>query len=80
MIRPKLANCLVAPVGIKINAFSPSCKTATEMPLVQQKTDVKAHVQIHSEYRQIIEAARPKADDKVVALHEDAVAPLPSFT
>jgi hypothetical protein len=50
---------------------------ATEMPIVQQKTDVKAHVQIHSEYRQIIEAARPKADDKVVALHEDAVAPPP---
>jgi hypothetical protein len=52
--------------------------TATEMPIVQQKTDVKAHVQMHSEYRQIIDAAGPKEDNgKVFALHEDAVAPLP---
>jgi hypothetical protein len=50
--------------------------TATEMPVVQQKTDVRAYVQIHSEYRQIIDAARPD-DDKVVVLHEDAVDPRP---
>lgn len=50
--------------------------TASEMPVVQQKTNVCAYVQIHSEYRQIIEAARPH-DGKVVALHdEDAVKPL----
>jgi len=43
--------------------------TATEMSIVQQKTDVRAHVQIHSEYRQIIDAARPD-DGKVMVLHE----------
>jgi len=45
------------------------------MPVVQQKTDVRAHVQIHSEYRQIIDAVRP--DGKVVILHEDTVEPPP---
>jgi hypothetical protein len=47
--------------------------TATEMPIVQQKTDVKAHVQIHSEYRQIIEAARLENDGKVVAFHREPI-------
>jgi hypothetical protein len=51
--------------------------TATEMPVVQQKTEVKAHVQIHSEYRQIIDAARPTDDDKVVPLHKALVEPPP---
>jgi hypothetical protein len=50
--------------------------TATEMSVVQQKTDVRAHVQIHSEYCQIIDAARPD-DGKVVALHEGTVEPPP---
>src|SRR5262249_21767903 len=50
--------------------------TATEMPVVQQKTDVRAHVQIHSEYRQIIEAARPD-DGKVVVLREATLEPPP---
>jgi hypothetical protein len=50
--------------------------TAIEMPVVQQKTGVRAHVQIHSEYHQIIEAARPD-DGKVVTLHEGAVEPPP---
>ena len=49
--------------------------TAFEMPVVQQKTYVRAYVQIHSECRQI-EAARPD-EGKVVALHdEDEVKPL----
>jgi len=50
--------------------------TAAEMPVVQQKTDVRAHVQIHSEYRQIIDAAHPD-DGKVVVLREGNVEPPP---
>jgi hypothetical protein len=43
---------------------------ATEMLVVQQKTDVRAPVQIHSEYRRILDAAFP-VDDKIIALRDD---------
>jgi hypothetical protein len=46
---------------------------STEMPVVQQKTDVKAHVQIHSEYRHIIEAARPEDYGKVVSFDGEPI-------
>jgi hypothetical protein len=43
---------------------------ATEMPLVAQKTQDLIPVQIHSEYRQIIDAARP-VESNVVLLRDD---------
>lgn len=43
---------------------------ATEMPLVAQKTDQLVPVQIHSEYRGLINAAAPKDSGHVVELRE----------
>jgi len=42
---------------------------ATEMPVVAQKTSDRVPVQIHSEYRSIIDAAPVDADSPNVALH-----------
>src|SRR5260370_12104950 len=42
---------------------------ATDMPIVAQKTDIRVPVQIHSEYRRIIDATPVDKDNPNVALH-----------
>jgi hypothetical protein len=43
--------------------------TDTEMPLVAKKTDNRVPVQIHSEYRTLIDAAPVDKDNPQIALH-----------